>query len=537
MLLSQLAHRIILISQAREAAAFRRGMPFAATQQKELLKEYVFRNRNTAFGCQYGFGEIRNYSEFVQRIPILDYDMHKPFIERIAAGESDILHSGRTLFFEETSGSSGSPKLIPYNHDLRGEFQKGLSSWMDALSHEFPGVFKGKFYWSLSPVLRTPRHTLGGLSIGAVGDTGYFNPLKRPLLRAILAVPESLQAIRDAEEFYRATWVSLLTVPSLTFLSCWSPLFFLQLDQFLCREKESIAAMVRGKGIHNRTIARRLEILKDSFTWSELWPELACVSCWTHGASAPWMDTLQARLGSVPVQGKGLLSTECFVSFPWEKERDPILAYRSHFFEFREIEADITGEVVPMEGLRLGGTYEVLVTTGGGLCRYPTGDMVQVTSKIFEVPCLHFLGRRTGWTDMAGEKISEGAAVAALQSIRKECGVDILGGALVACANPGSRPRYCLHLEWREKSEDFDAQARLALAMEEQLGENPYYKQARALGQLESLKVEVLNCGDMERFLTSYRRKYQVADGNVKLPFLFQQKEWNQLREDYAIRY
>lgn len=536
MLATALAHRLILAFQAREAAAFRRGIPAAAAHQRVLLREYLAGHRRTALGRAHGLGGIGSYGEFARRVPILDYEAHRPFIDRAAAGEGGMLHPGRTLFLEETSGSSGGPKLIPYGRALRAEFQRGLSAWMDALSRQHPGAFRGKSYWSLSPALRAARRTSGGLPIGAEGDIGYFHPLKAPLLRAVLAVPDSLRSLRSAEEFYHATWVALLAAPSLTFLSCWSPLFLLQLDRFLLRNRGRIADGVRRAAAGSRAV-RRLALLEGSFTWSDLWPELACVSCWTHGASAPWIDALRERLGPVPVQGKGLLSTECFVSFPWESGRDPVLAYRSHFFEFREMEGGVEGGVVPMEGLRPGGAYEVIATTGGGLCRYPTGDLVQVTSRISEVPCLRFLGRRNGWTDMAGEKVSEGAAVAAFQAARTRGFAGILGGALVACAGEGSRPRYRLHLEWRKEGglPGAGELRDLAAAMEASLGENPYYRQARDLGQLDALEVESLDRGDMERLLAAYRRDRQAADGNVKLPFLFRQGEWRRLRGEHAL--
>jgi len=279
-----------------------------------------------------------------------------------------------------------------------------------------------------------------------------------------------------------------------------------------------------------------MEILQESFTWADLWPELACLSCWTHGSSELWIASLQDRLGPVPLQGKGLLSTECFVSFPFATGLDPVLAYRSHFFEFREEADGLQGSIVPMEGLRLSGVYEVIVTTGGGLCRYPTGDLVQITSMASGLPSLRFLRRREGWTDMAGEKVSESAALAALQDLRREAYPEIMGGALVACAEVPGGPRYRLHLEWKGNASQPNTGRSYAVAsaMEKRLDANPYYRLARGLGQLEKLEVTDLERGSMEKLLDRYKREKKVADGNVKLPFLFDNRDWQRLGEEHA---
>jgi hypothetical protein len=538
---ARFAHKIALALQAREAALFRKGIPEAAARQRELLRGYLRGHADTALGHAYGLGGISGYEEFAARVPLLDYEAHRPYIDGIAAGKSGLLHPGKTLFLEETSGSTGGAKLIPYGRALQGEFQRGLSSWMHALAAEHPSAFRGKMYWSLSPALRPFRRTEGGIPIGVEGDIGYFDPLKALLLKAVMAVPDSLRKVTDADAFYRATLLSLLTAPSLSFISCWSPSFFLQLDRFLQSHREEIVSSLRILKPSDKKrangISRRIEILGGAFTWKDLLPDLACLSCWTHASSALWLDGLRARLGAVPVQGKGLLSTECFVSFPFEPGLDPVLAYRSHFFEFREWRSSEGGAIVPMEGLRAGETYEVIATTGGGLCRYPTGDVVEVTSLAAGLPSLRFLGRRNGWTDMAGEKVSEPAALLALQELRRDGYPEISGAALVACAEAGSpgRPRYRLHVEAGDSRFDDEGLNALATAMERRLESNPYYRQARALGQLEKLEVEILEPGSMERLLTAYKRRRRVSDGNAKLPFLFSLGDWLALREEHVL--
>ena len=60
----------------------------------------------------------------------------------------------------------------------------------------------------------------------------------------------------------------------------------------------------------------------------------------------------------------------------------------------------------PLEKLRKGNEYEVVVTTSGGLWRYRLGDRVLVDGFVQKTPSLRFLGRPGNVSDLFGEKAS-----------------------------------------------------------------------------------------------------------------------------------
>ena len=65
------------------------------------------------------------------------------------------------------------------------------------------------------------------------------------------------------------------------------------------------------------------------------------ISCWADGNSGPAARTLAALFPQAQVRAKGLIATEGFVSFPWERCDGAVLAVRSHFLEF--LPADSAG--------------------------------------------------------------------------------------------------------------------------------------------------------------------------------------------------
>ncbi len=82
------------------------------TQQK-VFHKLIKTATNTTFGRDHNFNEIKNHSNFIQKVPIRDYEELKPYVEKIKAGEENILWPGKPLYFAKTSGTTSGAKYIP----------------------------------------------------------------------------------------------------------------------------------------------------------------------------------------------------------------------------------------------------------------------------------------------------------------------------------------------------------------------------------------------------------------------------------------
>lgn len=101
--------------------------PFAATIKKQILKwadnpidtqQKVFQGliseaAATQFGKDHDFIGINTHKDFINRVPIRDYEDLKPYIKRVVAGEENILWKGKPLYFAKTSGTTSGAKYIP----------------------------------------------------------------------------------------------------------------------------------------------------------------------------------------------------------------------------------------------------------------------------------------------------------------------------------------------------------------------------------------------------------------------------------------
>ncbi|OOV28691.1 hypothetical protein BXU11_01715 [Flavobacterium sp. LM5] len=88
------------------------------SQNPLATQQAVFRNliqeaQNTAFGQDHNFEHIKTHADFVQQVPIRDYEGLKPYVDRVVNGEENVLWKGKPLYFAKTSGTTSGAKYIP----------------------------------------------------------------------------------------------------------------------------------------------------------------------------------------------------------------------------------------------------------------------------------------------------------------------------------------------------------------------------------------------------------------------------------------
>lgn len=85
--------------------------------QEKIRKNLIKSASKTQFGKAHNFNLITDYQSFKSNIPIADYEDLKPYIERIKAGESNVLWKGKPLYFAKTSGTTSGTKYIPISKE------------------------------------------------------------------------------------------------------------------------------------------------------------------------------------------------------------------------------------------------------------------------------------------------------------------------------------------------------------------------------------------------------------------------------------
>ena len=82
--------------------------------QREVLQDLVTSAQYTEFGRRFNFGSLFNVRSFKEAVPIHTYEDLKPYIDRIVAGEQNILWNTPINWFAKSSGTtSDKSKFIP----------------------------------------------------------------------------------------------------------------------------------------------------------------------------------------------------------------------------------------------------------------------------------------------------------------------------------------------------------------------------------------------------------------------------------------
>lgn len=507
---------------------FRRALQEPECAQQQRLHAYLDRNRHTAFGKAHQLGSIRTYDEFTHRVPLMDYESLKPWIERICRGESNVLTCNPVTRLVPTSGSSGGRKLIPFTAQLQQEFNAGIGPWLVDLLRQSPGIAAGPAYWSVTPVVRSAEAPESAIPIGFDTDTAYLGGTHQRLARAVMAAPDELRSIPDMEVFRYVTMLCLLSQRELRLISVWHPSFLTLLLDSLpanwealltdiqngsCKYQEMLPPKVRD-ALKLSPLPQRAEELRkvDRQKPETIWPHLKLLSCWGDGAASVAADSLKGLFPKTTVQTKGLLATEACVTISFAG-RHPV-AVRSHFFEF----ATEDGKIRRVHELELGQTYEVIVTTGGGLWRYRLRDCVEVTDFLGKTPSLRFLGRNGNVSDLCGEKLTEAFVAQTLQEtlIAVETKPTFV---LLAPDQDALGVRYTLYVEGQLPDH-------FAKMFDQALRQNPHYAYCRDLGQLLPVRLFKISEKGYEMF-ASRQLTTSGRLGNLKPMILSRTFGWS----------
>lgn len=92
-------------------------MTTAVADQEAILKELLKIGKATEFGKEHHLQDISVYEEYVQAVPVRDYEQFKPYIEKIKEGKHNVLWKGLPIYLAKTSGTTSGVKYIPISKE------------------------------------------------------------------------------------------------------------------------------------------------------------------------------------------------------------------------------------------------------------------------------------------------------------------------------------------------------------------------------------------------------------------------------------
>jgi hypothetical protein len=326
-----------------------------AEVQHEQLRGLSAKGSSTAFGRDHGMQRGWSIEKFQSQVPVRDYEAFFPYIERARLGEKGVLWPGETRWFARSSGTTGAKsKYIPVTRDSL--WQSHMQGPKDCIAfnvdrHPDTRVYGGKTL------------TLGGSRrIEREGENALTGDLS-----AIL-----IENIPDFANHWRVPRTETALLPD-----------FEQKVERICRECscEDVRSLA-GVPSWNLVMLKRLLEYTGKNNLLEVWPRL---ELFIHGGVnfAPYREVYRQL---IPSKGMHYLETynasEGFFGISDDFSEDMLLMLDyGMFYEFLPVaQLDDPTKAVPLEGVRTGVNYAMIISGSGGLWRYLIGDTVRFTS-------------------------------------------------------------------------------------------------------------------------------------------------------------
>lgn len=506
--------------------------------QNTTLIKYLRRNKSTEYGRAHNFAALRSIDEFRQAIPLNNYEMLRPYVDRIARGERNILTKDTVVFFGATSGTTDKPKLIPTTVYSEKKKEELMNLWSYYISRDHPDVLDGKILAIVSPEIE--GRTEAGIPFGA--ESGFtYRTLPRPIMN-LYALPYEVFEIEDYESRHYmilriAMEQNITTIvalnPNMIVLLChkiarWQDRIIADIEQGTISHELNIKPAIRA------ILARRLKpnpiraaalkkILVDNGALlpKNFWPNMKIIECWLAGMMKLYIQELDNFFGRVPKRDIGCVSTEARSSITIADDTaSGILAIETNFYEFMPKEDARRGimKTLVCTELEIDKEYYIIVTTAGGLYRYNIDDIVKVTGFYNKTPLIEFVQKGLGTSSLAGEKLYESHISAAVAKvIEKE---RIMLEYFCAVADPFDGPRYSFLVEFSGVAPAEEAIGRFLRSIEEALRiENREYDFVRNAQLLNDPVLKILRKGSFEGF-RSRRISDGAQEGQFKAPEL-----------------
>ncbi|NDA62116.1 MAG: hypothetical protein EBX50_08740 [Chitinophagia bacterium] len=330
----------------------KKGMVTAVADQFRQLENLIQKAQKTQFGKNHSFHQISSHSDFIQAVPLRDYEQLKPYIEQIKAGQPNVLWKGKPLYFAKTSGTTSGIKYIPITKDsISNHINGARNAILCYIAETGKSAFaNGKMiFLSGSPELER----VGGIPTGRL--SGIVNHHVPAYLRSNQLPSFQTNCIEDWETKLDKIVEETIHQPMslISGIPPWMQMYFDRLQ-----EKS-------GKKI------------------GDLFPEFQLMI--QGGVNfAPYQQKLFESIGR-PVDIIELYpASEGFFAFQ-DSQHQPGLLLNTNsgiFYEFIPI-ADIGKEKptrLPLEQVELGVQYAIVISSNAGLWGYIVGDTVKFVS-------------------------------------------------------------------------------------------------------------------------------------------------------------
>ncbi|MFD2146327.1 GH3 auxin-responsive promoter family protein [Mucilaginibacter antarcticus] len=369
----------------------------AVKLQQKTFRVLLAQAKNTSFGTDHKFADIKTYEDFKKQVPIRDYEQLSPYIKRVVEGEADVMWPGKPTYLTKTSGTTSGVKYIPISKESMPEHIKAARNALLNYIHETgkADFVDGKMiFLQGSPILSEK----GGIQTGRLsGIVAHHVPA---YLQKNRMPSYEVNCIEDWEEKVDAIVKETRNedMRLISGIPPWCQMYF-----------DRLSAVSGGKKI------------KDIFPNFKLY---------VYGGVnfEPYRSRMEESIGFGIDTIETYPASEGFIAFQDSQQEKGLLllADSGMFYEFVPTDEyfNETPTRLSLAEVELDKNYALIMNTNAGLWGYSIGDTVKFVSK--NPYKIVVSGRIKHYISAFGEHVIGEEVEHALMTVAKQEGIDIV---------------------------------------------------------------------------------------------------------------
>lgn len=431
----------------------------ALVTQDAILQNLIKNGRKTVFGRGHKLDDVNTYEEFIQAVPVRDYEQFRHYLTKIKQGKHNILWKGQPLYLAKTSGTTSGVKYIPISKEsISNHIDTARNALLCYIAETGNNRFtSGKMiFLSGSPTLER----VGGIPTGRL--SGIVNHHVPRYLRTN-QLPTFETNCMDEWEAKLDKIVEETIDQDMTLISGIPPWVQMYFDRLEARGGKKVG---------------------------ELFPNLSVL---VHGGVnfEPYKAKLFNSIGRSVDTIETFPASEGFLAFQDSQQSEGLLLNTNSgiFFEF--IPAEEIGDPHPkrlsLHEVSEGVNYAVILNSNAGLWGYNIGDTVRFVS--LNPYRVVVTGRTSHFISAFGEHVISEEVEGALLEAAAAGGVRIVEFTVAprVQAAAGELPHHEWYIEFENQPADLAA---FAARVDRNLRErNIYYRDLLEGNILETLRI------------------------------------------------
>lgn len=320
--------------------------------QERVFQSLISDASSTQFGRDHNFKNISTHEDFVKQVPVRDYEALRPYVEKVVAGESDILWKGRPLYFAKTSGTTSGAKYIPITKESMPGHIEAAKNAILLYIHQTGNtkIVNGKMiFLQGSPVLESKNGIQLGRLSGIVAHyvPKYLQKNRLPSWETNCIEDWETKVNTIVQETVNEDMSVIAGIPS------WVQMYF---EKLIEEKKQKVGELFKNF---------------DLFIFGGVNYE-------------PYRSKFESLIGRKIDSVELYPASEGFFAFQDRQNESGMLLQLDSgmFYEF--IVADTFFEASPtrltLKDVKIGVNYVIIISTNAGLWAYNIGDTVQFTS-------------------------------------------------------------------------------------------------------------------------------------------------------------